>query len=122
MIVVMKRSATQDMVQQMVKRVESMGLKRPLLVGTERTVIAAIGTKRDGAVEVLSSYEEVEKVVPILAPYKVASREAKPEPTQVRARDLAIGCGSIGIIPGPCSGGGEKKIMEAAGAGKKFGA
>jgi 3-deoxy-7-phosphoheptulonate synthase len=122
MIVVMKSTATKDMVQQMVKRVESMGLKAHVLVGTERTVIAAIGAKRDGAVEVLSSYQEVEKVVPILAPYKVASREAKPEPTQVRARDLAIGGGSIGIIAGPCSVESEEQIMESAVAVKKFGA
>jgi 3-deoxy-7-phosphoheptulonate synthase len=122
MIVVMKRSATKDMVQRMVQRVESMGLKAHVLVGTERTVIAAIGTKRDGAVEVLSSYEEVEKVVPILAPYKVASRETKPEPTLVRVRDLAIGSGSIGVIAGPCSVESEEQIMEAAAAVKKCGA
>jgi 3-deoxy-7-phosphoheptulonate synthase len=122
MIVVMKRSATKDMVQQMVKRVESMGLKAHVLVGTERTVIAAIGTKREGAVEVLSSYEEVEKVVPILAPYKVASREAKPEPTVVRVRDLVIGCGSIGVIAGPCSVESEEQIMQAAVAVKECGA
>jgi 3-deoxy-7-phosphoheptulonate synthase len=122
MIVVMKRSATKDMVQRMVKRVESMGLKAHVLVGTERTVIAAIGAKRDGAVEALSSYEEVEKVVPILAPYKVASREAKPEPTAVRARDLVIGCGSIGIIAGPCSVESEDQIMQAAVAVKECGA
>lgn len=122
MIVVMKRSATQDMVQQMVKRVESMGLKAHVLVGTERTVIAAIGTKRDGAVEVLSSYEEVEKVVPILAPYKVASREAKPEPTMVRVRDLVFGGGSIGIVAGPCSVESEEQIMQSAKAVKAAGA
>ncbi len=93
MIVVMKRNATQEMIQRMAKRVESLGLKAHVIVGTERTVIAAIGEKRNGAVETLSSYEEVEKVMPILAPYKVASRETKPEPTVVRALDLAIGCG-----------------------------
>ena len=81
MIVVMKRNATQEMIQRMARRVESLGLKAHVIVGTERTVIAAIGEKRDGAVETLSSYEEVEKVMPILAPYKVASRETKPEPT-----------------------------------------
>ena len=122
MIVVMKRSATQDMVQRMVQRVESMGLKAHVLVGTERTVIAAIGAKRDGAVEVLSSYEEVEKVVPILAPYKVASREAKPEPTMVRALDLKFGCGEIGIVAGPCSVESEEQIMQSAAAVKQCGA
>ena len=78
MIVVMKRNATQEMIQRMARRVESMGLKAHVIVGTERTVIAAIGDKRDGAAETLLSCEEVEKVVPILAPYKVASRETTP--------------------------------------------
>ena len=91
MIVVMKRNATPDMINRTAKRVESLGLKAHVIVGTERTVIAAIGEKRDGAIETLSSYEGVEKVMPILAPYKVASREAKAESTVVRALDLEIG-------------------------------
>ena len=100
MIVVMKRNATPEMVERMTRRVESLGLKAHVIVGTERTVIAAIGDKRDGAVETISSYEEVEKVVPILAPYKVASRETKPEATVVCALDLAIGGGRFGVIAG----------------------
>ena len=122
MIVVMKRNATQEMIQRMAKRVESLGLKAHVIVGTERTVIAAIGEKRNGAVETLSSYEEVEKVMPILAPYKVASRETKPEPTVVRVLDLVIGRGHFGVIAGPCSVESETQIMQAAQAVKAAGA
>ncbi|HEX4072590.1 MAG TPA: 3-deoxy-7-phosphoheptulonate synthase [Planctomycetaceae bacterium] len=122
MIVVMKRNATQEMIQRMAKRVESLGLKAHVIVGTERTVIAAIGEKRNGAVETLSSYEEVEKVMPILAPYKVASRETKPEPTVVRVLDLVIGRDNFGVIAGPCSVESEKQIMQAAHAVKAAGA
>jgi 3-deoxy-7-phosphoheptulonate synthase len=122
MIVVMKRNATTEMVQQVARRVESLGLKAHVIVGTERTVIAAIGVKRNGAIETLSCCEEVEKVVPILAPYKVASRETKIEPTVVRARDLAVGGGAIGIIAGPCSVESEEQILETAHAVKKAGA
>jgi 3-deoxy-7-phosphoheptulonate synthase len=122
MIVVMKRSATTDMVQRVARRVESLGLKAHVIVGTERTVIAAIGVKRNGAIETLSCCEEVEKVVPILAPYKVASRETKLEPTVVRARDLAVGGGAIGVIAGPCSVESEEQILETARAVKRAGA
>lgn len=122
MIVVMKRSATQDMIKRTARRVESLGLKAHVIVGTERTVIAAIGDKRDGAVETLSSYEGVEKVMPILAPYKVASREAKAESTTVRALDLVIGQGHFGVIAGPCSVESEDQIMQAACAVKECGA
>lgn len=122
MIVVMKRNASPDMIDRTARRVESLGLKAHVIVGTERTVIAAIGEKRDGAVETLSSYEGVEKVMPILAPYKVASRETKSESTVVRARDLEIGRGHFGVIAGPCSVENEEQIMQAACAVKEAGA
>jgi len=118
----MKRKASPEMIQRLARRVESMGLKAHVIVGTERTVIAAIGDKRDGAVETISSCDEVEKVVPILAPYKVASRETKPEATAVRALDLVIGGGRFGVIAGPCSVESEEQIMQSARAVKDCGA
>ena len=85
MIVVMEQGATAEQIEHMVERVEGLGLKAHVIVGTERTVIAAIGEKRDGTKESLESGAGVEEVVPILAPYKMASREVKKEPTQVVA-------------------------------------
>ncbi|NIN10569.1 MAG: 3-deoxy-7-phosphoheptulonate synthase, partial [Gemmatimonadales bacterium] len=73
-----------------VERVEQLGLKSHVIYGTERTVIAAIGEKRDEHRHSLESGPGVAEVVPILAPYKVASREVKPEPTVVRAGSLAV--------------------------------
>lgn len=122
MIVVMKRNATKEMIQRMTRKVESLGLKAHVIVGTERTVIAAIGDKRDGAVETLASCEEVEKVVPILAPYKVASRETKPEPTVVRVRDLVIGGGHVGVMAGPCSVESADQILQSARSVAELGA
>ena len=77
MIVVMEKNATPDQVAHMVERVEALGLKAHKIVGTERTVIAAIGEKRAQTKESLESGPGVAEVVPILAPYKVASREAE---------------------------------------------
>ena len=114
MIVVMKRTATPEAVQQMARTVEEMGLKAHVIVGTERTVIAAVGDKRNGAKELLESYDDVEQVVPILAPYKIASLETKPEPTTIRTRGLVVGGGNIGIIAGPCSVESEEQILLAA--------
>ena len=59
MIVVMKQRATDEMVQLGASRIESMGLKAHVIVGTERTVIAAIGEKRNGEQETLSGLDEV---------------------------------------------------------------
>ena len=122
MIVVMKPGATEEMVKRMAQRVEDLGLKAHVIVGTERTVIAAIGEKRNGERETLESCEEVEKVVPILAPYKIASVETKKEPTVVRVLDLVIGGGNIGVIAGPCSVESEEQIMESALQVKQAGA
>jgi 3-deoxy-7-phosphoheptulonate synthase len=122
MIVVMKRGATEDMVRQVAQRVEEMGLKAHVIVGTERTVVAAVGEKRNGERETLESLPEVEKVVPILAPYKVASVETKPEPTVVRVLDLVIGGGHVGVIAGPCAVESEQQILDAARAVKASGA
>lgn len=123
MIVVLKRGATAEMIQRMIRRVEDLGLKAHVIEGTERTVIAAVGEKRAETVrETLESCEEVEKVVPILASYKVASKETKPEATVVRARDLVIGGGHIGVIAGPCSVESEAQILESAKLVKAAGA
>jgi 3-deoxy-7-phosphoheptulonate synthase len=122
MIVVMERGATPEQIQHMVKRVESLGLKSHVIHGTERTVIAAIGEKRSETKEALASGPGVEDVVPILAPYKVASREVKKEPTQVVAGSLKVGAGAVGIIAGPCSVESEEQILKTAHAVKNAGA
>ncbi len=122
MIVVMQKGATQDQINHMAKRVEELGLKSHVIVGTERTVIAAIGEKREQMRESLESGPGVAEVVPILAPYKVASREVKPEPTQVVAGSLTVGAGVLGVIAGPCSVETEEQILESARAVKAAGA
>ena len=122
MIVVMQRGALKSQVEHMVERVESLGLKAHVIVGAERTVIAAVGEKREQMKESLESGPGVAEVVPILAPYKVASREVKPEPTQVVAGSLRVGAGVLGIIAGPCSVESEQQIVSTAKAVKAAGA
>ena len=83
MIVVMKPGASQKQIAHIVSHIEQLGLRSHVIVGTERTVIAALGEKRDGAKQALETGEGVEKVVPILAPYKMASTEVKKERTRI---------------------------------------
>jgi len=122
MIVVMEKGATQQQIDHMIERVENIGLKAHVIVGTERTVIAAIGEKREQMKESLESGSGVSEVVPILAPYKVASREVKPEPTRVCAGSLEVGAGKIGMIAGPCSVESEEQLLSTARAVKAAGA
>ena len=122
MIVVMKRGATKEQIEHMIERVEALGLKSHPIYGTERTVIAAIGEKRDEHRHSLESGPGVAEVVPILAPYKVASREVKPEPTVIRSGSLAVGNSHLGMIAGPCSVESEEQMMSVARAVKAAGA
>ena len=122
MIVVMRRNATSAEIEHMVQRVEGLGMKAHVLNGVERTVIAAIGPERDGVKESLEGGTGVDEVLPILAPYKIASRELKSEPTIVRKGSLTVGGKVIGVIAGPCSVENEKQILAAAFAVKKAGA
>jgi 3-deoxy-7-phosphoheptulonate synthase len=107
----------------MVEQVQSLGLKPHVLRGTERTVIAAIGDERDAAgIGVLESGAGVDEVLPVLAPYKLASLETKSEPTIVTAGSLKVGGGNLGIIAGPCSVESEEQIISTARAIKAAGA
>jgi 3-deoxy-7-phosphoheptulonate synthase len=122
MIVVMKKGASQTEISQMVRRIEGLGLKAHVIVGTERTVIAAIGEKREETKQSLESGEGVAEVVPILAPYKIASREVKHEATIVKAGSLVVGGRRVGVIAGPCSVESEQQILSTAQAVKAAGA
>src|SRR3954464_14043858 len=109
MIVVMKSDATQQQVEHVAQLVREMGLKDHVIVGTERTVVAVIGDDRFKDRTVLESVEGVEKVVPILAPYKMASREVKKERSVVpllvgktSAGAPTVGGKRVGVIAGPC--------------------
>jgi 3-deoxy-7-phosphoheptulonate synthase len=123
MIVVMRRDAKEQDIQHMIEQVQSLGLKPHVLRGTERTVIAAIGDERAAAgVGVLESGPGVDEVLPVLAPYKLASVETKAEKTVVRAGSLTIGNGHLGVIAGPCSVESEEQIVSTARAIKSAGA
>jgi 3-deoxy-7-phosphoheptulonate synthase len=122
MIVVMKAGASTRQVDHVVDLIEGLGLRSHVIVGTDRTVVAAIGEKRDGAKQALETGDGVEKVVPILAPYKMASTEVKPEPTCVETLGLKAGAGSIGVIAGPCSVESREQILEVAHLVKEAGA
>ena len=122
MIVVMEQSASDEQVQAIAERVESLGLKATVIVGTERTVIAAIGEKREHAKESLESMSGVSKITLISAPYKMASREVRPEPSCIKVLDFEAGAGKVGYIAGPCSVESEEQILSTARAVKAAGA
>lgn len=115
MIVVMLPSASKAQIEHAAVRIDAIGLKSHVIVGVERTVIAAVGDDRIvGLVDTLQSIEGVEKVLPILAPYKLASNELQRERSVVRAGSLEVGGKKIGVIAGPCSVESEEQIVASA--------
>ncbi|HWP40913.1 MAG TPA: 3-deoxy-7-phosphoheptulonate synthase [Tepidisphaeraceae bacterium] len=125
MVVVMKPGSTPQQVEHVVQRVREMGLKDHVIVGTERTVVAVIGDDRFKDRTVLESIEGVDKVVPILAPYKMASVEVRKERTLVRLGGRlggVVGGRKVAVIAGPCSVEDRSRLLETAHAVKEAGA
>ena len=122
MIVVMKKDALPSDIDHLVQKIEKLGLKSHTIVGTERTVVAIVGDERKVSKDSLEIFAGVAEVMPILAPYKIASREVKKEPTQITVRDLKVGAGHVGVIAGPCSVESEEQIIATARAVKAAGA
>lgn len=122
MVVVMEVNATEEQIEMVQEKLRKEGFAIHLSRGVERTIIGAIGNRsliNMGAIEALPG---VERVVPIQKPFKLASREFKPEDTVVKVGDLEIGGGSLQIIAGPCAVEGREKYLEIAQIVKELGA
>lgn len=124
MIVVMKSDATQEEIDKVISTIKELGYKAHIIEGVLRTIIGAVGDERGKPyhLESLSVLEGVEKVVPILQPYKLASREVKPQNTVVKIGNVQIGDNKVIVIAGPCSVENEEQIIETALAVKQAGA
>ena len=124
MIVVMKSGAAKKDRDAVTKRIRELGYTPHIIHGTTRDVIGAVGDERGKSVlQSIESMQGVESVVPILQPYKLASREVKKEASIVRISDtLSIGGKEIVVMAGPCSVESEEQIIESAKAVKSAGA
>jgi 3-deoxy-7-phosphoheptulonate synthase len=122
MIIVMQSRATDADIQHVVDRVKELGLKAHLSKGVERTIIGVIGDERLIQREQLSLLPRVDEVIPILKPYKLASREFKQESSVIDVVGVKIGGPQVVMIGGPCSVENEKQLMQVAEAVKSAGA
>lgn len=125
MIVVLKPNISDENIEKVVKKVQEIGFEARVLKGVLRTVIACIGDERGKPQlqQALEAFDVVEKVVPILRPYKLASLETKGERSVIDiGKGVKVGGEEIVVIAGPCSVESEKQIIETARAVKKAGA
>lgn len=121
-MIIMRTNATPEEIARVVERVENIGLRAHLSTGTERTVIGAIGDGRPVDRDQFLLLEGVDRVVPITRPFKLTSREFRPEDSLVAINGLKFGGNDIIIIAGPCSVESRSQIMEAAWAVREAGA
>jgi 3-deoxy-7-phosphoheptulonate synthase len=121
MVIIMQHPKEEE-IEEAIRQVEAMGYKVDVSRGEERTVIGVLGDERPLDWEHLELMPGVERVVRILKPYKLASRESRPENTIVRIGTVAIGGNEIILIAGPCAVESREQIIETAKAVKKAGA
>lgn len=122
MILVMNHRAGDDEIEAVIIRLESMGFQIHLSRGVERTIIGAIGDKGHLIELDLEAMPGVEKVVPILRPYKLASRTFHEEGTVIRVGNLEIGGETIHVMAGPCAVESREQLLNAARIVKEAGA
>lgn len=124
MIIVMKAGAAKKDKDEVIKRIKELGYKPHVIHGATRDVIGAIGDERGKlALQSIESMPGVESLVPILQPYKLASKEVKKEPSVIRISDtVAIGGQEIIVMAGPCSVESEEQIIATAREVKEAGA
>ena len=122
MIIVLKPHATEKQLKHVIDKVKKLGLKPMISKGIERTIIGVIGEEDILRVQPLNVFPGVEKVMPVLAPYKLVSRDFKPEKTIVNVGGVKIGGKKIPVIAGPCSIESYQSLLKIAKASKKAGA
>lgn len=122
MVIVMESHATEEDVRRVVERVEALGLKAHPVIGVERTIVGVIGDERLIQKEQLSLIPHVESVIPILKPFKLASREFKQQDSIIDVAGVKIGGKGIVVIAGPCSVENEEQLMITAEAVRQAGA
>ena len=122
MIVVMKHGATARQIANVIARIEQLGFRAHLSEGVERTIIGIIGNERPLDREQIVRWDGVEKTVPILHPFKLASRDFQPEDTVVCLNGIRIGGKAVVVMAGPCAVESRQQLLETAQAVKEAGA
>ena len=123
MIIVMKKGADQKKIDAVIAWIESVGYRAHVSEGVERTIIGAVGDEREKVrLKAAENMSGVDKVMPILQPYKLASRESKDGNTIIKIGEVEIGGPKCVVMAGPCAVESEKQMMDTARAVKKAGA
>ncbi len=123
MIIILKSGIEDAAIDDVCRRVTEMGYAPHIIRGEFKTIVAAVGEERGRPdLRLLEAVETVESVMPVQQPFKLASREVRPEPSEVRVNGISIGGKAIVVMAGPCSVESEAQVQEVADAVKAAGA
>ncbi|MCA9174291.1 MAG: 3-deoxy-7-phosphoheptulonate synthase [Planctomycetales bacterium] len=122
MIVILKSDVTEAQIEHVLDRVKELGMTPHLSKGTHRTIVGIIGDEEQLRSEPLRAIQGVADVIPVLPPYKLASREAHPEPSVVRVGNVEVGGGKLAMIAGPCAVEDPDRMLRIGEAIRKSGA
>lgn len=122
MIVVMKAGIGEEKIQLVIKKLKENGFQIHESRGVEKILIGAVGDKTHYLDLALEAMDGVDKVIPILAPYKLASREFKSDDTVISIGDVVIGGPEIQVMAGPCAVESKERLFEIARRVKASGA
>ncbi len=123
MIINMSDGATEEQIEHVIERVKEAGYQAHVTRGTERTIVAAVGSGgRRHELENLAIAAGVDNVVPIAQPFKLVSRQVKPERSVVNVGGVRIGGPEVVMIAGPCSVESREQMFSTAHAVKNSGA
>lgn len=122
MIIVLKKDATDEVIEHVVDKIKAMGLAVHISKGKERTIIGAIGDESLLGGVSLEALPGVDNVMPILKPYKLVSKEFRTEPTVIDVEGVKIGDTQLQVIAGPCSVESQESLVSCAKQVKEAGA
>jgi len=122
MIIILKPEATRKDADDIAKQIEGVGLKPLYMPGVERTVLGAIGDERVLGGLHLENHPMVERVTPILTPYKLVNREAHPENAVIDIGGVPVGGKRFAVIAGPCAVESREQMLATAQIAKEHGA
>ncbi len=114
MMIVMREGAGEAEIEQILERLAEAGATGHVSTGDVVTVIGVIGDREVIAGLPLEAYAGVDKVLPILKPYKLVSREFKRRDSVIQVGDTRIGGGHVGLIAGPCSVESREQLLSSA--------
>lgn len=114
MIIVLRSDASEEDKRHLIQRIEKLGLKAMVSRGVERTIIGIIGEEDRVRTLPLEVMPGVEKVMPVLAPYRLVSREFHPQDSVIELDGVKIGGRKLVVMAGPCSVEGRELLSDIA--------